>query len=122
MKTRYDINILFYFNLVIIAILSIGAAYFMLIGIILFGTSVERAISAATQNFVMVGMWLIYFTSIAFFPILRRYRGKKIKIIYVSLAIPIIIFIVSSFGLLPHCWEFELARFFGMTHSDIGCL
>jgi len=122
MKTSYIANSLFYFNLVIIAILSFGAAFFILIPVIMFGASIEDAIGIVTQNWVMVGMWLIYFTSIVFYPILQRYKNKKVIIMYISFAIPILIFILFSFGILP-CWEATILKQFGMDYNHgIRCV
>lgn len=122
MKTRCNLNILFLFNAVIVTLLSIGAAYFMLIGMILFGMSIEDAISAGTQNYAMIGLWLIYFTSIVYVPILRTNRGKKIKITYVVGVISSIIFVLYIMGLLQ-CWEATILKNFGMDYNHrIRCL
>lgn len=93
MKTRYKVNILFVLNAGIVAFLSIGAAYFTLGPLIMFERDFFTVVNMATQNYAMIGLWLIYFINIIFLPITLKKRDKKWKIGYVIFLICIVTFI-----------------------------
>ncbi len=122
MKTRYNINPFFALNAGIVAFLSIGAIYFTIIPMIMWGTSLERIISGVTQNYSMIGLWLIYFVNIIFLPITLKKQDRKWKIAYGIFVIGIVVFVIFITGVFS-CWEAILSRFFGMEYNDrIRCL
>ncbi|QLH10859.1 hypothetical protein DSQ20_04760 [Nitrosarchaeum sp. AC2] len=77
MNAKMNPNILFVLNAGIVGFLSIGAVYFTIIPMIMWGTSLERIISSVTQNYAMIGLWLIYFISIIFLPITMTKKIRK---------------------------------------------
>jgi len=114
------INFLFLFNLAAIIVLSIGAFYFVGLTALFYG--LESTIYAATHNWAMIGLWFIYFTSIVFYPILKRNRDKKIKIVYITCVIISVFFIMFIIGLLS-CWEATLLKNLGMDYNKgIRCV
>lgn len=67
MKTRPLMkNTLFKINLGVVIFLSIGASYFTIIPMIMWNLDLFHVIRMVTQNYAMIGMWIIYFTSIVF--------------------------------------------------------
>ncbi len=94
MKTRYNVNILFLLNAGIVGFLSVGAIYFTLIPMIMWGTSLERTISIVTQNQAMIGLWLIYFINIIFLPMTLKKRERKWQIPFIVFVISIGIFVI----------------------------
>ncbi len=122
MNTSYNINILFLINIVIVGFLSIGAVYFTILPMIMWQTSLERTISAATQNIAMIGMWLFYFMNIVFLPITHKKRERKWKIVYAIFLIGFVIFVLFIIGMLD-CWQATISKFFGMEYNErIRCL
>lgn len=117
MKSRYKVHILFVLNAGIVAFLSIGAIYFTVIPMIMWGTSLERIFSMVTQNYTMIGLWIIYFINIVFLPITFKNKDKKWKITYGVFVIGIVIFVIFVTGVFS-CWESALSRFFGMDYND----
>ncbi len=100
MKTRYNVNILFVLNVGIVGFFSIGAIYFTIIPMIIWGTSMERIISGVTQNYAMIGLWIIYFINIIFLPTTLKKRDRKWKIAYGVFVIGIVIFVTFMMGWL----------------------
>ena len=94
MKISYKVNILFLINATVVGILSLGAAFFTLVPLIMGFTESQRILSAVTQNYAMIGLWLIYFASIGFLPITRKKKDRSWKIGYAVFLIGIIIFII----------------------------
>ena len=88
------INILFIVNSVLVGFLSIGAAYFTLIPVIMFGVDIERVGSAATQNYPMIGLWVIYFISIVFLPITLKKKVRKWQVSFIAFVTGIGIFTI----------------------------
>ena len=117
MKTRYKVNILFLTNAIIVGILSLGVAFFTLVPLLMGFTEPQRILSVVTQNYAMIGLWLIYFVSIAFLPITFKKKDKKWKITYCIFVVSIIIFVLFITGIF-FCWESEILRFFGMDYND----
>ena len=110
-------NTLFKINLGIVIFLSIGAAYFTLGPLIMFERDFFTVVSIVTQNYAMIGLWLIYFTNIIFLPITLKKKGRKWKIAYGVFVIGIVIFVIFITGIFS-CWESALSRFFGMDYND----
>ncbi len=122
MKTRYNVNILFVLNAVIVGILSLGAAFFTLVPLIMGFTEPQRILSVVTQNYAMIGLWIIYFINIVFLPITFKKKDKKVKIAYIVFVIGIVIFVMFIMGIFQ-CWEAMISRFLGMDYNDrIRCL
>ena len=48
-------NLLFAINVGIVIFCSLGAAYFTIVPMIMWGSSVEKVVSASTQNYPMIG-------------------------------------------------------------------
>ncbi|AJM93055.1 hypothetical protein [Nitrosopumilus piranensis] len=88
------INVLFLINLGLVVFFSIGAAYFTLLPMVMLDASPDRVVSAATQNFPMIGLWLIYFANIVFLPLNLKRQTKKLKIVYVAFLLGITVFVV----------------------------
>lgn len=59
-------NTLFKINLGVVIFLSIGANYFTIIPMMMWNLDLFHVIRMVTQNYAMIGMWIIYFTSIVF--------------------------------------------------------
>lgn len=127
MKTRYKIpsyktNILFMLNAVIVGILSVGASYFTLVPLIMFDRNASDIVRMATQNYAMVGLWIIYFANIICLPINLKRTHTNWKLGYIIFLIGIVIFVIYITGIFD-CWEAVVYRFFGMDYNDrIRCL
>lgn len=117
MKTRYNLNILFLINAIIVGILSLGAVFFTLVPLIMGFTEPERILSGVTQNYAMIGLWIIYFTSIVFLPITLKKKDKKWMILFGVFVMGIVIFVLFIVGILS-CWEASILKFFGMDFND----
>jgi hypothetical protein len=104
-KTNYKINPFFGLNIGIVAFLSLGAAYFTIMPMIMWNVSFDRMVSGATQNYAMIGLWLIYFTNIAFLPITMKKIDRTWRATYVVFLIGVVVFII--FILNPFPYEFE---------------
>ena len=117
MKSRYKVNISFLINAVIVGILSLGATFFTLVPLIMGFTEPQRILSAVTQNYAMIGLWIIYFSSITFLPITLNKTSKKWKIVFGIFVIGIIIFILFITGIFS-CWESALYKVLGMDYND----
>lgn len=117
MKSRYKINILFLINAILVGILSLGAVFFTLIPLIMGFTELSRILSVVTQNYAMIGLWIIYFTSIIFLPITLKKNDRKWKIVFGIFVIGIVIFVIFITGVFA-CWESTLSQFFGMDYND----
>lgn len=101
MKTRYKINPFFGLNVGIVAFLSLGAAYFAILPMIMWNVSFDRMVSGVTQNYAMIGLWLIYFTNIAFLPITMKKTDKTWRAAYAVFLIGVVVFIILILNLLP---------------------
>ena len=122
MKIRYKINVLFLINAIIVGVLSLGAGFFTLVPLLMGFTEPQRILSVVTQNYAMIGLWIIYFANVIFLPITLKKQDKKWKIIYIVFLIGVVIFVIYITGLLQ-CWEAILSKFFGMDYNDrIRCL
>ncbi|MCV0431849.1 hypothetical protein [Nitrosopumilus sp.] len=86
-------NILFLINLGLVIFLSLGAAYFTIIPMIMWGSSIDRVVSASTQNYPMIGLWLIYFANLVFLLLNLKRQTKKLKIGYVAFLAGVVIFV-----------------------------
>ena len=117
LKSRYKVNILFLINAVMVGILSLGVAFFTLVPLIMGFIEPQRILSAATQNYAMIGLWMIYFTSIIFLPITLNKTSRRWKIAFGIFVIGIVIFILFITGIFS-CWEFGLYKFLGMDYND----
>ena len=117
MKTRSKVNILFLINAIIVGILSLGAAFFTLGPLLMGFTEPHRILSVVTQNYAMIGLWLIYFTSIAFLPVTLKKRNKKWAIIFGIFVAGIVIFVLFITGVLS-CWESGMLKFLGMDYNE----
>jgi hypothetical protein len=70
----------------------------------------------------MIGLWIIYFTSIIFLPITLKKRDRKWKIVFGVFVIGIVIFILFIMGIFS-CWEATLLKFFGLDYNHrIRCV
>lgn len=105
MKPRYKINPLFGLNIGIVAFLSLGAAYFTILPMIMWNVSFDRMVSGATQNYAMIGLWLIYFTNIAFLPITMKKTDRTWRATYVVFLIGVAVFILFILNPLHHGLE-----------------
>lgn len=105
MKTRYKINPFFGLNVGIVTFLSLGAAYFTILPMIMWGVSFDRVISGATQNHAMIGLWLIYFANIIFLPITLKKTDRTWKTIYVIFLIGVVVFVIFILNPLPNGFE-----------------
>lgn len=122
MRTKYKVNILFLLNAGIVGFLSIGAIYFTLLPLVMWGLNPERVVSAATQNISMIGLWLIYFTNIIFLPITRKKRERKWQIAYVVFLIGFVIFILFIIGAFD-CGQAMISKSFGLEYNErIRCV
>ena len=122
MKTRCDVNILFLINAILVGILSLGAAFFTLVPLIMGFTEPQRILSIVTQNHAMIELWLIYFVNIIFLPITRKKRERKWQIAYVAFLIGFIIFILFIIGALD-CGQAMISKSLGMQNNErIGCV
>ena len=117
MKIRFKVNVLFLINIVVVGIFSLGAAFFTLVPLMMGFTGLENILSVVTQNYAMVGLWMIYFTSIVFLPITLNRNDKKLKIMFSVFVIGIVIFLVFITGMFS-CWESAFYEFFGMDYND----
>ncbi|MCE2506424.1 MAG: hypothetical protein J4F36_08160 [Nitrosopumilaceae archaeon] len=77
----------------------------------------HRIPSIVTQNYAMIGLWIIYFVNIAFLPITFKKKDKKWKIGYIIFLIGFVIFVIHITGILS-CWEAMLSRFFGLDYNS----
>lgn len=105
MKPKYRINPLFGLNVGIVAFLSLGAAYFAIMPMIMWNVSFDRMVSGVTQNYAMIGLWLIYFTNIAFLPITMKKIDRVWRTTYVVFLICIVVFIIFILNPLPNGLE-----------------
>ncbi len=117
MKTKYKVNVLFLINAIIVGILSLGAAFFTLVPLLMGFTEPQRILSVVTQNYAMIGLWIIYFINIIFLPITFKKEDKKWKIAYGIFVVGIVIFVIFITEIFA-CWESALSRFFGMDYND----
>ncbi|MGY5149685.1 MAG: hypothetical protein ACW9W3_06450 [Candidatus Nitrosopumilus sp. bin_68KS] len=122
MKTRFKIpsyktNILFVLNAVIVGILSIGVSYFTLIPLVMFDRNISDIVRMSTQNYAMIGLWIIYFANIICLPINLKKTHTNWKLGYIIFLIGIVIFVIYITGVFD-CWEAMLAKFFGMDYND----
>ena len=117
MKSKYKVNILFLINAIIVGILSLGAAFFTLVPLLMGFTEPSRILSVVTQNYAMIGLWIIYFISIIFLPITLKKKDRKWTIAYGVFVIGIVIFVVFITGMFS-CWESALYQFFEMDYND----
>jgi hypothetical protein len=101
MKTRYKINPFFGLNVGIVVFLSLGAAYFTIMPMIMWNVSFDRMVSGATQNHPMIGLWLIYFANIAFLPITMKKTDRMWRTTYVVFLIGVVTFIIFILNPLP---------------------
>ncbi len=101
MKTRYKINPFFGLNVGIVVFLSLGVAYFTIMPMIMWNVSFDRMVSGATQNYAMIGLWLIYFTNIAFLPITMKKIDRMWRTTYVVFLICVVVFIIFILNPLP---------------------
>lgn len=95
-------NFFFLLNLGLTLFLSIGAAYFTIVPMILWNASVDRVVSASTQNYPMIGLWLIYFANIVLLPFTFKLQTRKFKIGYVIFLAGIAVFVAII--LSPSFW------------------
>jgi len=116
-KTRYKVNVLFLINAIIVGILSLGAGFFTLVPLLMGFTEPQRILSVVTQNYAMIGLWLIYFANIAFLPITFKKKDKEWKIVYGIFVFSIVIFVLFITGVF-FCWESEILRLFGMDYNE----
>jgi len=117
MKTRYKMNILFLINAIIVGILSLGAAFFTLVPLLMGFTEPHRILSVVTQNYTMIGLWLIYFSSIVFLPVTLKKRDKKWTIVFSIFVAGIGIFVLFITGIFS-CWESEMLKFLGIDYNE----
>ena len=96
-------NVFFLINLTIVLFFSFGAAYFTIIPMILWDTSLDRVVSASTQNYPMIGLWLVYFANIVFLPFTFKRQTMKLKIGYAIFLAGIVIFVVIILN--PPFWN-----------------
>jgi len=101
MNPRYKINPFFGLNIGIVVFLSMGAAYFAILPMILWNLSFDRVVSGVTQNYPMIGLWMIYFANIGFLPITRKKTGKTWRIVYVIFLISVVVFIIFILSPFP---------------------
>ena len=102
MGTRNRTSPLFAINVGIVAFFSLGAAYFTIIPMIMWGSTIDRVVSASTQNYPMIGLWLIYFANIAFLPLNLKRQTRKFRIAYVAFLAGTAVFIAVI--LIPPIW------------------
>ncbi|MCV0409639.1 hypothetical protein [Nitrosopumilus sp.] len=127
MKTRFKIpscktNILFILNAVLVGILSIGASYFTLVPLVMFDRNISDIVRMSTQNYAMIGLWIIYFANIICLPINLKKTHTNWKLGYILFLIGIMIFVIYITGVFD-CWEAMVSKFFGMDYNDrIRCL
>ena len=117
MKSKYEVNILFLINAIIVGILSLGAGFFTLVPLLMGFTEPQRILSVVTQNYAMIGLWIIYFTNIVFLPITFKKKDKEWKIVYGIFVVSIVIFVLFITGIFS-CWESEILRLFGMDYNE----
>lgn len=117
MKTGYKVNVLFLINATIVGILSLGAAFFTFVPLLMGFTEPQRILSVVTQNYAMIGLWLIYFANIAFLPITFKKKDKEWKMAYGIFVFSIVIFVLFITGIFS-CWESEILRLFGMDYNE----
>ena len=117
MKIRCTVNILFLINAIIVGILSLGATFFTLGPLLMGFTEPYRIVSVVTQNYAMIGLWLIYFASIAFLPITFKKRDKKLTIAFGIFVAGIVIFVLFITGIFS-CWESGMLKFFGLNYNE----
>ena len=116
MKIRYKANILFLINAIMVGILSLGAAFFTLVPLLMGFIEPHRIVSVVTQNYAMIGLWLIYFTSITFLPITFKKRDRKLTIAFGIFVVGIVIFVLFITGIFS-CWESGILKFFGLDYN-----
>lgn len=105
MNARHKINPFFGINVGIVAFLSLGATYFAILPMIMWNVSFDRMVSGVTQNYAMIGLWLIYFTNIAFLPITMKKIDRMWRTTYVVFLIGVIVFIIFILNPFPHGLE-----------------
>ncbi|GAF89295.1 unnamed protein product [marine sediment metagenome] len=93
-------TILLVLNSILVAILSLGAGYFVFTPFIIgYEISLEQMLAGLTQNYAMRGLWVFYLISVVFLILSKKYNHKLLFIVnsvYLGLFIFFVVLITSS--------------------------
>jgi len=113
--------IAFGINLLLVGILSSGAAFFTLVPFVMGFTEPHRIISMVTQNMAMKGLWIFYFINIVFLVLNWKYVNKILNITYLAIFGSFVLFVVFITGVLPDCLSMDISILFGILDETYRC-